>query len=209
MFTFGYVQLGRWRGAPVRWHVSLPLGIALMSGLELAPWRWLFAFLLILLHQAGHAAMVRRHGLRVAAVDLQGVGGETRWRGDAGPITETAIAWGGVLAQLAAYVTARVALVVFGEPLDMWSADLVYVVTDVNLIVIAAHLLPLPSFDGERAWRVLALRPGHAFDGEPAIRVQIDETSVAPEDEARLRFEVEAELEAIARTHNERAGQRR
>lgn len=209
MFTFGYVQLGRWRGAPVRWHVSLPLGIALMSGLELAPWRWLFAFLLILLHQAGHAAMVRRHGLRVAAVDLQGVGGETRWRGDAGPITETAIAWGGVLAQLAAYVAARVALVVFGEPLDMWSADLVYVMTDANLIVIAVHLLPLPSFDGERAWRVLALRPGQMFDGEPAIRVPIDAAAVAPEDEARVRSEVEAELEAIARSHNERAGQRR
>ncbi len=180
-----------------------------MSGLELAPWRWLFAFLLILLHQAGHAAMVRRHGLRVAAVDLQGVGGETRWRGDAGPITETAIAWGGVLAQLAAYVAARVGLVAFGDPVDMWSADLVYVLTDANLIVIAVHLLPLPSFDGERAWRVLALRPGHGLYRETTTHVHVDELTVAPEDEARVRAEVEAELEGIARSHNERARQRR
>lgn len=209
LFTLGYVQLGRWRGVPLRWHVSLPLGVALMSGLELAPWRWLFAFALVLVHEAGHAVMVRRHGLRMVAIDLQGIGGEPRWRGAAAPMSETAIAWGGVLAQVAAFVGARLGILVFGEPTEPWSEDLVYVLTDANLVVMAVHLLPLPTFDGEHAWRVLARRPGQGRLHERVILVHMDDVPVAPEDEVRVRSEVEAELEAIARSHNERAEERR
>ena len=81
VFAHGYLNARSYRGAPLRWHWTLPVGVAVWSRFELAPLAWLAVLALILVHEAGHAALVRHYQLRVVGVDLHGLGGETHWIG--------------------------------------------------------------------------------------------------------------------------------
>src|SRR4051812_9526890 len=107
MFRAGYWQIGRFRGAPVRLHFSILLGLMLFGGFSWRPGFFLAYPLLVLLHELGHAALVHRCGHSVDALEVTGLGGACHWSGNSTPFEESLIAWGGVLAQLAVYVGAR------------------------------------------------------------------------------------------------------
>src|SRR5690349_17491845 len=70
----GWLRIGRLRGASVRLHWSVPLGMLVFTGLRLAPGAWLGFVLLLLVHELGHAIAVVRGGLRLVAVDVLGFG---------------------------------------------------------------------------------------------------------------------------------------
>ena len=70
MFTAGYGRFGRWGAAPIRWHWSLPLGMALAGAFELRPLAWVLFLGLVLVHEAGHFVAVKRVGVTVVGVDL-------------------------------------------------------------------------------------------------------------------------------------------
>ena len=56
-------------------------------------------FLLILIHEMGHAVLVRRVGLHAVSIDVHGFGGQCRYAGYPDPLQRSIVAWGGVLAQ--------------------------------------------------------------------------------------------------------------
>lgn len=203
MFTAGYARFGRWGAAPLRWHWSLPLGMAMAGAWELAPLAWLLFFGVVLAHEAGHHATVRRVGLRVVGVDLQGLGGEVRWNGVATPKEQVQIAWSGVLAQLGVLIAAEVVLAVAGGASSPWLATVERVCVHVNAVMIGLNLLPIPTFDGEVAWKLIPLLRGRRIEERRAILLHV----VPPDapDEDRVRAEVEAELEQMTRAHNEQA----
>lgn len=203
LFTAGYGRLGRWGGAPLRWHWSLPLGMAFAGGWELEPLSWLLFLGLVLVHQAGHHLAVRRAGLSIIGVDLQGLGGEVRWHGAATPREQIIIAWSGVLAQLAFLVFAQVVLAIAGGVSTPWLAEVEHVCVTVNAVVMGLNLLPLPTFDGEVAWKVVALMLGRKIPQRRAIVLRV--VPAEPPNEERVRAEVEAELAEITRIHNEQA----
>jgi len=217
MFTAGYLELGRYRGVPIRWHWSLPLAIVLFGGgfgltdAGPSPLRWVLVLALVLLHEAGHRAMIRHYRLTPIGVDMQGLGAETRWTGDATPRQEIAIAWGGILAQLVALAVVSLGFVIYeaagGLVTEPWMVDVEFVYRDVNAVMIMINLLPLPTFDGDVAWKVFALWRG---DLQPRRMIVIqlasdDERSVDAERADRVRAEVDAEVQAITQAHNQRA----
>lgn len=152
MLERGYFTLFSVRGVPVRAHWTLPLGALLLSGGRLAPGIWLGVLLVVALHEAGHAFFVHRFRLVNLGVDLTGFGGRCRWAGYPSEVERAAIAWGGVLAQLALLLPAVVVawlLPPLGSP---FVTQLLDAFTRINAILIAINLLPIPPLDGAEAW---------------------------------------------------------
>jgi stage IV sporulation protein FB len=154
----GYLTLGRWRGAPVRLHWTLPVGALVFGQGRIVPGFWLGFFLLVFIHELGHAFLVRRLRHQVVSIDVHALGGVCRWSGDPTAIDVARIAWGGVLAQAIAYAVARAALALAGPPETIFAAQLVAAFTTTNLWLIAINLIPVPPLDGAEAWKLIGMR---------------------------------------------------
>src|SRR4051812_43653708 len=107
----GYLMIGRFRGAPIRIHWSTPLGALVFGGFSFDPPRLAGAVAgfvsVVLVHELGHAALVRAYGLQVDSISIHVAGGECRWSGHSTPRQAAVIAWGGVLAQAVLLVAAN------------------------------------------------------------------------------------------------------
>jgi Zn-dependent protease len=165
----GYLELGRFRGVPVRVHLLMPLGALFFSGFRFEPGAWVGFVLIILLHEIGHALLIMRYGLGVSSIDLHAYGGATRWSGQATDHQRSVVAWGGVLAQAALLAATAAVVGVLGPPRSFFARELVYVFTTTNLWLMALNLLPFPPLDGAQAWRLAGelgrrLRSGSLFD---------------------------------------------
>jgi Zn-dependent protease len=156
IFRSGYLGLGHFQGAPVRVHWTLPVSAFLFSGMRYVPGAWVGVALIILVHEIGHALIVRAFGLRVVGIDVHGLGGECRWAGNPTERQRATIAWGGVLAQLAVLVTTP--LWAARIPPTEFVNQLVEALTATNLIIALINLLPLSSLDGGQAWRLFRVR---------------------------------------------------
>lgn len=128
-----------------------------MSRFTFAPAFWLGFVLLVLLHELGHALFVLRYRLGLREIVVHGVGGycahdpaHTAWQ-------ESAIAWGGVLAQFVAFVVAGLVLLIGGPPSSVHTAQLAHVFTESNLFLIAINLIPVEPLDGRKAWPLVAM----------------------------------------------------
>jgi Zn-dependent protease len=152
MLERGYLKIATLRGIPIRVHWTMPVGAVIFGGLRFAPAFWLGFFLLVLIHELGHAFFVRRYRHHVLGIDITGFGGLCRWSGRATPYERAAIAWGGVVAQGLLLITTMAVLLALGPPRQFWSAELAHVFTRTNLLVIGLNLLPFPPLDGAEAW---------------------------------------------------------
>lgn len=152
MLQSGYLTLVTWNGIPVRVHLLAPLGWFIFNRLD--PVRWLAMSIIVLLHEAGHAWVVRRFRARVVSIDFVFMGGECQWQGEVSKRGIATIAWGGVAAQalilLVAWPLLRSELVT--DP--FWFA-LTYAFVWSNLLLIGINLLPIPPLDGSRAWKAI------------------------------------------------------
>jgi Zn-dependent protease len=161
----GYLTVGRWRGAPVRLHWTLPVAALVFGHGRIVPGFWLGFFLLVFLHELGHAFLVRRLRHQVVSIDVHALGGVCRWSGDPTAIDRARIAWGGVLAQAVAYVAARAALALAGPPETIFASQLVAAFTTTNLWLIAINLIPVPPLDGAEAWKLIGMWRRHRRGG--------------------------------------------
>ncbi|MEZ4338336.1 MAG: hypothetical protein R3B82_17075 [Sandaracinaceae bacterium] len=177
LFERGFLPLFRIKGVPVRAHWTVPLVAVLFSGFRFAPGLWLGILAIILLHELGHAAIVRRFGLINLGIDLTGFGGLCRWTGEPTPIERAWVAWGGVLAQLLLFVVTVVAVLILGEPTQAWLSDLVNAFTRANLFILAFNLIPIPPLDGAEAWPLI----GH-YRRRRKARQKWKQKLVKPED---------------------------
>ncbi len=168
----GYLTLGRWRQAPVRVHWTLPLGALVFGQGRFAPGFWLGFFLLVFIHELGHAALVRRYRHSVVSIDIHAFGGACRWSGDPTAIDRARIAWGGVLAQAIAFGFASAALALAGPPDGVFGAELARAFTTTNIWLIAINLIPVAPLDGAEAWKLpgLLARRGRVGRGGPEVR---------------------------------------
>jgi stage IV sporulation protein FB len=153
----GYLTIGRWRGAPVRLHWTLPLGALVFGQGRFAPGFWLGFGLLVLIHELGHAVLVRLLRHRVVSIDIHALGGVCRWSGDPTAVDRARIAWGGVLGQAVALGFAWAALAFAGPPETVFVAQLAGAFTTTNLWLIAINLIPVPPLDGAEAWKLPGL----------------------------------------------------
>jgi Zn-dependent protease len=189
----GYLVIGQLLGAPIRVHWTAPLGALVFGRFELVPAFWLAFLGIILVHELGHAIIVRLVRARVRAVDLNGVGGLCHWSGNVSDIERAAIAWGGVLAQLGVFVVAIALVSIFGYPRTNFDLQLWQACTTANLWLVALNLIPIAPLDGAEAWRLVPLLR--------ARRRQRRATARAKTARAHLRLleRTEADPRAVAR----------
>jgi Zn-dependent protease len=157
-----YWQLGTWRRIPVSMHWTVLIAFA---------WLYLFfwdlfataiasaaLFALLVAHEFGHVAVLRRRKIPVERIELFGIHGSTShaW---ASATDEILIAWGGVGAQLVVLLVA-VAVGYALEPLAspiVWlvAGPMLFVWTKLNIFLMVVALLPIGPLDGSRAWAVV------------------------------------------------------
>jgi Zn-dependent protease len=152
----GFYRLARPFTVALLVHWSLPLGALVASGLELAPVVWLGFFVVVLVHDAGHALLAKWLGQRVLAWELTAVGGACRYRGNASARARALIAWGGIGAQLALALATWLLTGAFGPLEAEYAIELSHTFIEINLWVAALNLLPVPPLDGAFAWKLFA-----------------------------------------------------
>lgn len=147
----GFIQLGRFRGIPVRSHWSVGLiaalfGVSLVSALGVVLGIAAVAAFLasILAHEFGHALVGRRYGLQVESIDLWALGGITRF--DRQPDTPRA---DGLTAVAGPAVNLGIGLVVLGIAFATRSNVLAWIAF-VNLALAVFNMLPGSPLDGGR-----------------------------------------------------------
>ena len=191
-------QLGTWGRIPVSMHWTVLLNFAWLYIIFMDVVSTLIGaaalFLVMMAHEFGHVAMLRRRGLKVAAISLVGLHGETSYNEyNARPGDAIAVAWGGVAAQVAVFVLALAAnsFIPFHEiPLSLlvWG-PMYFVFTKFNIFLIIIALLPIGPFDGHDAWRVIP-RMRKALRRRPAKRAPPPppepEPVLAPEEQRAL-----------------------
>lgn len=177
----GFWTIGRLAGAPIRLHWTLPLGALVMSRFTFAPAYWLGFVLLILIHELGHALIVLRYRLGLQEIMVHGVGGYCAHDPARTRFQDSAIAWGGILGQLAALLVTGALLLVLGPPTSVHTAQLAHVFTETNLFLIAINLIPIEPLDGRKAWPLVGMlwerlrRKAPARDGWGQKRTVRDE----------------------------------
>jgi len=114
-------------------------------------------YTMLLLHEAGHAWVVKRERLDCLAVRITAFHGVCEYEAPDHAEQDYRIAWGGVLAQLAVAVPLILADAVFGigniEPFGAVVAILGYV----SIAIAAFNLVPVEGLDGHKAWRLIRL----------------------------------------------------
>ncbi len=120
----------------------------------LRPGAMLGFFLLILVHELGHAVLVRAYRLPLQAIEVHGMGGVCRYSGRPSPVAQSVIAWGGVLAQGLVFGGTIAWLFFVGRPQSYFVQELFMVFLQYNLIMIALNLLPVSVLDGKEAWQL-------------------------------------------------------
>ena len=165
----GYFTVARWRGIPIKIHWSAPIGAFLWTGRVVSLTRIAAFLFMIVLHELGHAVLVRWARAHVTEITVHGLGGECWWKGNVTPIQRATIAFGGVWAQgllaIAAFVAAYIT-----PPTTAFGSDLIVMFTQYNLYNAAFNLVPVPPLDGSQAWKLFPLlwkrfrygRPGGA-----------------------------------------------
>jgi Zn-dependent protease len=150
----GFLTVGRFRGAPVRLHWSILVGMLVLTRFRIAPGDWLGFLIVVLAHEFGHALLVERLGLLLVSIDVHGFGGACAYTGTPTSRERAIVAWGGVIAQAAILVLVGIPLALFGWPESGALADLVDALTWSNVALIALNLLPVAPLDGAEAWRL-------------------------------------------------------
>ncbi|MGZ5061973.1 MAG: hypothetical protein ACXWAU_08890 [Usitatibacter sp.] len=157
-----YWELGRWGRIPVSMHWTVLITIAwlyLWLG-DLVATAIAFAafFVLLVVHEMGHVAVLRRRKIPVESITLYGIHGRTA-HGYASPGDEILVAWGGVAAQLVLLALALAA----SYTLDFSSlpaaaavaGPILFVFVKLNIFVMVIALLPIGPFDGRAAWAAI------------------------------------------------------
>ncbi|MFO0592751.1 MAG: hypothetical protein U0441_34730 [Polyangiaceae bacterium] len=153
----GSWTIARLWGVPVRVHWSVIVFALLSGGFKFRPGAWVATLLLILIHEIGHALVVRRVGARATALDVLGFGGLCWWEGRVTPLQRAAIAWGGIWAQLVVFAIAALYVSLRGYPAHTFVADMLHVAVTNNLYLVAFNLLPIQPLDGAEAWSLVPL----------------------------------------------------
>lgn len=155
-------NLGRWGRIPVAMHWTVLLAFAWMYlffwSLPLALVAAAAFFVLLIVHEMGHVAVLRARKIPVVGITLFGVHGRTD-HGYASPRDEMIVAWGGVGAQLVLLALAVAVQLAVAPRLPLWATAYVWspvlmVFTELNIFVMVIALLPIGPFDGRAAWRV-------------------------------------------------------
>jgi Zn-dependent protease len=111
-------------------------------------------FVVMLVHELGHAFLARRMGYQVLEIRLFPFHGQCRYHQPYSAFEDAVIAWGGVAAQSLLLLPATATLVLLGNtaygPLNL----LLVVFSYFNACIMIFNLMPTRAMDGDKAWRL-------------------------------------------------------
>ena len=179
--TRGYLQVRRVRVMRARVHVhwsALVLGAVLLGLWIRQPVHAVEAvacyFGVILLHEAGHAAMARRLGYRAPDIYLSFLHGFCVYDSPYTLREDALIAWGGVLAQLAVALP----LLALDQIPGFGSLPFVGIVVAAfgyfSVLMAAYNLVPMRGLDGAKAWRLIPILVADLRGGAKAKKAMRD-----------------------------------
>lgn len=185
------LRVGAVGGAPIYLNVTLPIAFAVVGGLKVAPLAWAALAIIVVVHEAGHAILLRRYHLPVAHVLFHGLGGEVATGAWLSPWQRAVVAWGGVLGQLVLAGGMLLYATLFPIPPGSASHEFFADLAGLNLLLGACNLLPLRGLDGAEAWSIVRLgflRFKHRYYAQRLSRLQrTPEADAAPPDSERER----------------------
>jgi Zn-dependent protease len=146
------LTIGKLWGIPIRVHLSLPLGLLMLTRFQWRPLWWLCSLGVVLLHELGHAAVVRAVGAKVTEVMLTGFGGHCGWDGTPSKLGRAAISCGGIAAQLLLLFAALGAEALHVVPAGEIGRTVFWAATESNIWLIGINLVPMAPLDGAIAW---------------------------------------------------------
>jgi hypothetical protein len=152
VFQRGVFTLAKPRGVALQIHISALVAAAVLSVVE--PGFALGFFVVILLHEVGHAVLASALRLSPDVIQLHALGGECRYSGRVTPLRRSIVAWGGVLAQGLLLVCAMGYARLFGWPRSPFGLHFIESLIGWNLLILVMNLLPVPMLDGWLAWQL-------------------------------------------------------
>jgi stage IV sporulation protein FB len=206
----------RFASYPTSIHFSFFLGALLFSRFQFRVGLWAAFAFLILVHELGHAWLVRRYKLRVTHVMLHGIGGECAYVGNPTPYQSAVIAWGGVWAQgVVLCLALLVSVALPGHLLNLVDGDFLQCLLWPNLQLMAINLLPIAPLDGSRAWLLLPMlgrrvRRQHLAQKERAgaERARVTLAKVVDADDCAVTDAAEAEIAEVLKRNIERGARK-
>lgn len=179
-------------GVPVYVHWSFLLGGVVIS---LFAQRDLYVicsccsayFLLILVHEAGHAIAAKLLGWEVTAIVISGLGGSCRTKGARTVGGALFLYSAGLLAQAVLFAASAAYIAVFGWPKSTYFICLINTFTFVNAFLFIMNLIPMRSSrgiwsDGAMLWKLTLHkvfgRPNPLLGNTPTSVIFAPETSL-------------------------------
>ncbi len=159
-----YISLKRPKilGIGLHFHWSALLGVGVLFGaLMRQPIHAVLAvssyFSLILLHELGHALMARRFGYDASGIYIGVVHGLCEYDSPHYLREEAAIAWGGVLMQLAVALPLSVLAQVTPLGVNSYFSTVAAILGHFSILMAVINLMPIPGLDGQLAWRLVPM----------------------------------------------------
>lgn len=156
--NWGWLTVGKWHGAPIRLHFTILLLGLWFGGLRFVPGIWVAFCLVVLIHEMGHAFLVRRFGHTVLSIDVHGLGGWCRWAGISTPYERAVIACGGVIAQGILLVLTLAVVGLVGRPTSSIGAQVYHAFVTTNLWIMLFNMLPIPPLDGAEMMELFRMK---------------------------------------------------
>jgi Zn-dependent protease len=156
-FDNGSLIAGSWNGSPIRIHWSVLLCAFFFGRFQFIPVYWIAFFIVVFVHEAGHAIVINHFRMRVDEIVLHGMGGHCRWSGDPSPKSRSLVAWGGVFAQLVLLLIAYTSFRCMDPPRNTVMQQMFRAFITSNIWMIFFNLLPVEPLDGKEAWKIVNL----------------------------------------------------
>jgi Zn-dependent protease len=197
LITNGSLSLGRVARIELRLHWTALIGALVFNGFRFDLLRIATFTGLLLLHEIGHALVVRACGATPLVIELTGFGGSCTWSGEVSKTGRAAIAWGGVWAQLAVLVAALL-FQYFAPPVALPAREVLMTLTFSNAWLIVINLIPIEPLDGKQAWP-LPLLLGRALRQRLSVSPPLDELAAQTQvlEKRDLAFDAGTENEEV------------
>jgi Zn-dependent protease len=140
----------------IKLHWSILPSMVIFSGINFDPVFYLAFFVLIFIHEIGHALVVKLLSFRNHELIIHGLGGSCVWSGDATQKQQSIIAWGGILAQLFIFAAFILLTESFELPPNRFVEPIFRAFIGTNLFIMLFNLIPVAPFDGAEAWKIFS-----------------------------------------------------
>lgn len=150
----GNLIIGHWQYVPIKLHWTILLSAFLFGRFEFVPIFWIAFFVLLFIHEAGHAMMIKFYRLWVDEIVIHGLGGYCLWAGEVEEIKKSLIALGGVFSQLIILIIALISTSIFGPAKNSIQSQIYHAFIPTNMLILVLNFVPIEPFDGAQAWKI-------------------------------------------------------